>query len=75
MNKFAVAFAAAGLMALAACGEKPAETANNATNVAVVNEMGNAADAMANEANGAVNAAGNAMDAAANATTNAVNAK
>lgn len=74
MNKFAVAFAAAGLMALAACGEKPAAEANNAANVAVVNEMGNAADAMANAANGAVNAAGNAMDAAANMTANAANA-
>lgn len=75
MNKFAVAFAAAGLMALAACGEKPAAEANNAANIVEVNEMGNAADAMANAANGAVNAAGNAMEAAANATTNAVNAK
>jgi hypothetical protein len=73
MNKFAVAVAAAGLMALAACGEKPAAEANNATNVVEVNEMG-AANALDNAANATVNAAGDAMNGAANVATNVVNA-
>ncbi|MBN8818835.1 MAG: hypothetical protein J0I80_08980 [Sphingomonas sp.] len=67
MNKFAVAFAAATLMSLAACGEKPAAESNNATNEVVVNELENAANAADNAANAAGNAA-NAANAAANAT-------
>jgi predicted small lipoprotein YifL len=51
MKKFAVAAAAAALMTLAACGEKPAAEANNATNEAIVNETENAANAMDNAAN------------------------
>jgi len=68
MNKFAVAFAAATLMSLAACGEKPAET-NNAVNEVVVNEAENAANVADNAANVAANAA-NVANAAAN-TANA----
>jgi hypothetical protein len=66
MNKFAVAFAAAGLMALAACGEKPAAEANNAANEVVVNEVENSANAMDNAANAMTNAA-NAVENSANA--------
>jgi predicted small lipoprotein YifL len=66
MNKFAVAFAAATLMSLAACGEKPAAESNNATNEVVVNELDNAANAADNAAN--------AMNNVANATNNASNA-
>ncbi len=61
MNKFAVACAAAALMTLAACGEKPAAT-NNAANEVVVNELENAANATDNAAN--------ALDNVANATNN-----
>jgi predicted small lipoprotein YifL len=56
MNKFAVVFAAAGLMALAACGEKPAAETNNASNEVVVNETENAANALDNAANAVSNA-------------------
>ena len=67
MNKFAVAIAAASLMTLAACGEKPAAETNNATNEVVVNEVENAANAVDNAANAVSNAA-NAVNASANAT-------
>lgn len=68
MNKIAVVFAATGLMALAACGTKPAAEANNATNEVVVNEteMLNAANTMDNAAGNMANAA-NTMNAATNA--------
>jgi hypothetical protein len=62
MKKIALVFASAGLIALAACGEKPAEEANNA-NAVVENVVDNAA------AN-----ATNAVDANAANATNAVNA-
>src|SRR3546814_8533261 len=52
MNKFAVVFAAAGLMALAACGEKPAETTNTSNEV-VENVVENAAVVMENTADNA----------------------
>ena len=53
MNKFAVACAAAALMSLAACGEKPAAEANNAANTAVVNSTATAANTIDNAANAA----------------------
>ncbi|MCF8708590.1 hypothetical protein [Rhizorhapis sp. SPR117] len=65
MNKFAVVFAAAGLMALAACGEKPAEEATNASNEVVENVVENSAAVMENVAENATaveNAAGNAAE-------------
>jgi|JI61114BRNA_FD_contig_41_379487_length_365_multi_2_in_0_out_0_1 hypothetical protein len=65
MKKIALVFASASLLALAACGEKPAEEANNA-NAVVENVVDNAANAVAN--------ASNAVDNAANATANAANA-
>jgi hypothetical protein len=65
MKKIAVVFASAGLMALAACGEKPANEAN-ASN-AVENVVDNAANALENAAN-ATNNAANATENAANAT-------
>lgn len=61
MKKFAVVFAAAGLMTLAACGEKPAETAN-ASNEVVENVVENAAAPMENAAE---NATSNAVENAA----------
>lgn len=64
MKKIAVVFASAGLLALAACGQKPAEEANNAA--VVENVVDNAANAVDNAAN--------AVDNAANATDNAANA-
>ncbi len=67
MKKIAVVFAATGLLALAACGEKPAAEANNASNEVVINETENAANALDNAANATENAA-NATDNAANAT-------
>ena len=67
MNKFAVACAAAALMSLVACGEKPAAEANNATNEVVVNETENAANVMENAANTMAGAA-NTMANAANVT-------
>lgn len=71
MNKIAVVFAATGLLALAACGEKPAAEANNAANEVVINETENAANAMENAANATENAA-NAMNNAAANTANAM---
>ena len=62
MKKFAVACAAAALMSLAACGEKPAAEANNASNEAVANAVENQANAIDNAAN--------ATNAATNAATN-----
>ncbi|WP_184475461.1 hypothetical protein [Rhizorhapis suberifaciens] len=62
MNKFAVVFAAAGLMALAACGEKPAEETANASNAVVENVVENAAVPMENAAE---NATSNAVENAA----------
>jgi len=62
MKKFAVACAAAALMSLAACGEKPAAEANNASNEAVANAVENQANAIDNVAN--------ATNAATNAATN-----
>ncbi|HEY9579829.1 MAG TPA: hypothetical protein VIR65_08175 [Rhizorhapis sp.] len=62
MNKFAVVFAAAGLMALAACGEKPAETTNTSNEV-VENVVENAAVVMENTADNATsNVAENAAE-------------
>jgi hypothetical protein len=66
MKKIALVFASAGLMALAACGEKPAEEANNA-NAVVENVVDNAMDNAANATNAAE--ATNAVNA-----TNAANA-
>lgn len=63
MKKIAVVFASAGLLALAACGQKPAEEANNAV---VENVVDNAANAVEN--------ASNTVDNAANATVNGANA-
>jgi hypothetical protein len=71
MKKIAVVFASAGLMALAACGEKPANETANASNAVVENVVENAANA----ADNAANAADNAANAAANAADNAANAK
>ena len=70
MKKIAVVFASAGLMALAACGEKPANETANASNAVVENVVENAANA----ADNAANAADNAADNAANAADNAANA-
>ncbi|EQB14559.1 hypothetical protein L288_01570 [Sphingobium quisquiliarum P25] len=70
MKKIAVVFASAGLMALAACGEKPANETANASNAVVENVVENAANA----ADNAANAADNAADNAANAASNAANA-
>ena len=58
MKKFAVACAAAALMSLAACGEKPAAEANNASNeVVALNELDNASNALENAANATADAA------------------
>jgi len=65
MKKIALVFASAGLLSLAACGQKPAAEANNAN--AVENVVDNAANAVENAAN--------AIDNAANATNAATNAK
>lgn len=62
MKKIAVVFASAGLLALAACGEKPAEEANNANAVVENVVVDNATNAVENASNAAENA------------TNAVNA-
>jgi hypothetical protein len=62
MNKFAVVFAAASLMALAACGEKPADETANASNEVVENVVENAAAPMENAAE---NATSNAVENAA----------
>ena len=66
MKKIAVVFASASLMALAACGETPANETANASNAVVENVVENAANAADNAANAANNAA-NAADNAANA--------
>jgi hypothetical protein len=71
MKKIAVVFASAGLLALAACGEKPANETANASNAVVENVVENAANASEN----AANAAENAANAAANVAENASNAK
>lgn len=63
MKKIAVVFASAGLLALAACGSKPAEETNNA----VENVVDNAANAVENASN-AVENASNAVENTANAT-------
>lgn len=70
MKKIAVVFASAGLMALAACGEKPANETANASNAVVENVVENATNAADNAANAADNAAN-----AANVVGNAANAK
>ena len=62
MKKIAVVFATAGLLAVAACGKKPEEAANNAANV-----VDNAANAVENAAANVSNAADNAANAANNA--------
>ena len=69
MKKIAVVFASASLMALAACGEKPANETANASKAAVENVVetaANAADNAANAANEAANAA-NVAENVANA--------
>ncbi|MFB0875438.1 MULTISPECIES: hypothetical protein [unclassified Sphingobium] len=69
MKKIAVVFASASLMALAACGEKPANETANASNAVVENVVENATNA----ADNAMNAA-NAADNAAAVANNAANA-
>lgn len=66
MNKIAIVFAATGLLALAACGEKPAAETNNAANEVVINETENAANAMENAASNMSNAANTMNNASAN---------
>ena len=66
MKKIAAVFASASLMALAACGEKPANETANASNAVVENVVDNAMNAAEN--------ATNAADNAANAANNAANA-
>jgi hypothetical protein len=66
MKKIAAVFASASLMALAACGEKPANETANASNAVVENVVENAVNAAEN--------ATNAADNAANAANNAANA-
>jgi hypothetical protein len=63
MKKIAFVFASASLMALSACGEKPAAEANNA-NAVVENVVENAAMAVEN----ASNVVANASNVVANAT-------
>ncbi len=74
MKKIAVVFATASLMALAACGSKPANESANASNAVVENALDNAANALDNASANAVNAA-NSVNAAAANVTNAANAK
>ncbi|PZU07874.1 MAG: hypothetical protein DI606_16015, partial [Sphingobium sp.] len=62
-----VVFASASLMALAACGEKPANETANASNAVVENVVENATNAAENAAN-AANAAANSANVAANAS-------
>ncbi len=64
MNKFAVAFAATSLMALAACGETPSEENNMASNEVMMNDMDamNSANMMDNGASMMTNDMGNTMD-------------
>ncbi|MFZ5697106.1 MAG: hypothetical protein ACOY4N_15815 [Pseudomonadota bacterium] len=66
MKKIAAVFASASLMALAACGEKPANETANASNAVVENVVDSAMNAAEN--------ATNAADNAANAANNAANA-
>ncbi|CCW18925.1 hypothetical protein EBBID32_32820 [Sphingobium indicum BiD32] len=66
MKKIAAVFASASLMALAACGETPANETANASNAVVENVVENAVNAAEN--------ATNAADNAANAANNAANA-
>ena len=65
MKKIAVVFASASLLALAACGEKPANETANASNAVVENVVENAANAADNAAN-AANEAANAANVAEN---------
>ena len=65
MKKIAAVFASASLMALAACGEKPANETANASNAVVENVVENAANAADNAAN-AANEAANAANVAEN---------
>ncbi len=52
MKKLAIACTAAALMTLAACGGQPEAEADNASNIAVTDELDlNAADAIDNAAN------------------------
>lgn len=69
MKKFAVVFASAGLMALAACGGTPANETNTSNEVVenVIENAANAADNAADNAANAANAAENAADNVANA--------
>ncbi|MES2174689.1 hypothetical protein HHL08_13870 [Sphingobium sp. AR-3-1] len=67
MKKIAAVFASASLMALAACGEKPANETANASNAVVENVVENAANAADNAAN-AANVAANAANVAENAS-------
>ena len=69
MKKIAAVFASASLMALAACGETPANETANASNAVVENVVENAMNASDN----AMNAA-NAADNAAMMANNAANA-
>ncbi len=62
MKKIAVVFASASLMALAACGEKPANETANASNAVVENVVENAVNAADNAAN-AANVAANTANA------------
>lgn len=71
MKKIAVVFASASLMALAACGEKPANETANASNAVVENVVENATNAADNAMN-AANAAENAAVVANNAAANAM---
>jgi predicted small lipoprotein YifL len=71
MKKFAVACAAAALMSLAACGQKPAAETGNAANAAVTNEMDNAAGAVNNAANSMAEASNSVTNAATNTASNA----
>lgn len=70
MKKIAVAFASAGLLALAACGEKPAQEANNAAVENVVDNVSNATEDTSNASN-ASNAVDNTSNAVENTTAHA----
>lgn len=65
MKKIAAVFASATLLSLAACGEQPAEEANNA--VAVENTVENAAEVVENASNVVENAGEVVENAAENA--------
>ena len=66
MKKIAAVFASATLLALAACGETPADETNNAAVVENVMEMDNAVEAMDNSANAMENVAEDMDNAAEN---------